>query len=235
MTVQGINKNLITFQIQDRLLFLFQSMKNAVIRVVNEDNEQLNREIDSFVDDMFTIIADGTIPDILEQLFNAYDLVGQNPLTRYLLARELFDFGESQAIPVGNPTLNGVLDTIDISVQLYVMSLAFDNSVEIHFENETELGDVITALDTEFNRVVSNELIDSDVRISLIEMNVAAKGIFSNLDLAEIATVNTVKMSSTVLSYQYYGTSSNSGQIVALNKESNTGFIEGDIQIISTT
>lgn len=233
MTLTGLNKNVVVLQIKNRIFLLLDDMQKAVIRVVNENNNVLNEEIDSIRDNIFTIIQTSTINTALEDLFAAYDLVGSDARTRYLLNRELFAFAEGETNIVDNPDLTTALNIINLGVQLNNIALAYDNAADIEYKNSNDLDEVISDIDTEFSRIVANTLIDTDSRVALINLNTSVLDVFASLDLSTITNVTTTQMSSQVLSYTYYGTTAQADQIIELNGINNTGFIDGDVSILS--
>ncbi len=233
MTTQSPTDFLAFDDVRNKLLLLSQAFKDAVRRVVNADNEQFNTDLDSFEANIVEIIKCGTIGEALEILFNSFDLVGQTALDQFILSTQLFDFGDDDTITVLSPKQSLNKQAINASVQIDSLALAFSNATRIEFSNESELSGIIDQLNDQYNKVIQDN-IDSDTRISLLDLKTVAFSFFSQLDLKSLIDIETSTIPSTVLAYQYYKDSARSDEIVSLNNIQNTGFIEGPLKIVST-
>jgi len=233
MTVQGINKNIIVQEMITRLNLLFLTMQNAVLSVVNENNNEFDDEVNKFRDNIATIVLENTIGENLESLFNSYDLVGKTAQDRFLMDKELFQFGTEETMINSNEDLTISLNTLDINIRINALALAYDNSTNVEYGNTDELEVVISDLEAEYDSILEND-IDSDTRIALLDLKTRAIGFLSNLELKDVVEINTFPIPSTVLSYQYYKDSFFADNIISLNNINNTGFIEGTIKILST-
>jgi len=231
----GLNRNIVLQGIAGQTLLLLDDILGSVSRVVNVQNSDLNAEIEDLTDTLISAIAENTINQSLNDIFNVLDLVADTARDRYLVARELFGFGDDQTDIVTNQALMDSTDTINAGSQVFSCALAYDNAIAIDFGNQEELDEVIGQLDEQFNSLVNGGLIDSDTRLSLIKLRTDAMKFFGTLDLRSVFDFSTTLVPSTVLAYRLYGSTELSDQLVALNQAHNTAFIEGDIKVLSPT
>jgi len=225
--------NFLAFDDVRTKLFQFtDALREAVKRVVNVDNEDLNADIDTFESNISQIIIGGTIGQSLQTLFNSFDIVGDTARNQYVLSTQLFDFGDDDTVieAAEKQALNK--KTLNTAIQIDALALGFANAVRIEYSNQEELNEVIVQLDDQYEKVITENL-DSETRISLLDLKTNAFKFFSQLDLNSILTVETTTIPSTVLAYQYYKDSTRSDEIVGLNDIQNTGFIEGSTKIVS--
>jgi len=221
-------------QLVNQLNRLIEAFRQAVTRVVNADNAEFNDSLENFEDNIIQILNAGTLGDSLNTLFTDYLIVGNTSLDQYLLSRELFTFGDNDT--PNQLSLQEIENTktVNNAVQIYSLSSAFDSASQIEFGNEQDLETIKMELSDQFEKLVKTD-IDDDTRVSLLDMKTSTFDFFSNLDLKSIVTVNTTQLPSTVLSYRYYGTSTRADEIIQLNNILNTGFVEGDIEIVSAS
>lgn len=234
MALTGLNKNLAILELKKRFEFLINSMESAIQRVVNDNNFDFSELAKDIQENIVTIVLNNTIGGSVSELFDAYALVGETPRDRYLLNREIFSFAAEETLIESNVDLKSTLNIFDLNVQINNIFLAYLNAIDISFSNLNDLNQVIESLEDEYGKIITNTDLDSDTRVALIDIRTGSMSIFSGLDLKSLATFNTTMASSRLLSYQLYGTTENSDQLVDLNKSYNTAFIEGDVTILST-
>jgi hypothetical protein len=232
MALKGILKNSTTRLLVDRVNLLIDTMRRAIVKIENENNSDFNAIANDMNGRMFSIVAENELNDELGGLFAAYNKVGKDFKSKYLLNVELFSFGSSITNIQSSETDTELLNTIGLVIQAINLSYAYDNAVNIAYQNKVELDRVIQQLDGEYVAVSSNPLIDSDSRLSMLEIKTAVMRFFSTLELKDLTTYTTNLIPSSVLSYSLYGDSSKNSEIIDLNSISNTGFVEG-IQTIT--
>jgi len=233
MTLVGINKNIAIAEIRDRVSLLIRTMEDSIRKVVNDNNSDFNKESNEVSLNLFSSIITNTIDEEISTLFEAYDLVGNTARDKYLLARELFAFGEDQTVINNAKDISESLKSIDLDIQLKSLGLAFENASEIEFNNQDDLQLIIDQLDAEFERLRDSALIDEENRINLINIRTSTLEFFTTIDLANIKTIDITQKPSRLISYENYGISDNSDLIVSLNKSTNTPFISGSIKVLS--
>jgi len=234
MVLTGLNKNIAINQIKDRVLLLVEVMKDSIREVVNEDNAEFNQVSQDVIDNIITIIINDTISDSILDLFESYDLVGENAADRYKLSKNLFTFAEQETKITSNIDLANSLDNIDKQAQLNALILGNDNAAQIQFGNLEELNIVLSEIDEQYQRLIADPNNSSDSRVALLDLKTNTFNFFSQLDLAEIINETTTQLPSLALSYQFYGSTQFSDDIVNLNPVVDTGFIKGDIKILSS-
>ena len=233
MVLVGLNKNIVATELRDRVSLLIDDMKSAIQRVVNDNNEDFNKTADDILENLVGDILDNSLGERLSELFSAYDLVGDTSRDRYILNREIFSFGNDETQIENNPDLTQSLLNLNLYIQTFNIRYAYENSVQISFDNKVDLDTVIDELELEYEMVVESSLIDQDTRNRVIDIRTGSIEFFQTIDLAEITQVKTSLKPSSLISYENYGFTDNADVIVSLNKAYNTAFIEGDIRILS--
>lgn len=233
MALFGQNKNLAIILLTDKIKLLIDSMQNTILKVVNENNSEFNKVANSVLENVFEIVNNNTTNDAIKSLFDALDLVGATARDRYLISKDLYNFG-TETLIAENVDVSASLATTDLAIGLSNIALAFDNAAQIEYEIESDLKNVIEELDNEYQRLISDRLIDADSRVELIKIRTATTKYFTQLELKTINTVETNRVPASILSYNLYANSLRSKEIINLNGIDNTAFIEGSINVLSS-
>lgn len=215
-----------------KLESLVDAFRGAVKRVVNEDSSEFSATLDDFESNIPTILLTDTLGTELESLFINFEDVAANSRDQYLLAVELFDFGDDDTQTNNTPIQASNNEVINSAVQINSLSLAYNSAVLIEYVSEQDLDEVKDTLDTQYQKDIAFD-VNSDTRVSLLQIRTDSNRFFSQLDLKSVVDIETTQIPSTVLSYQYNGTSSDADSIITLNEEINTGFIEGTVKVLS--
>ena len=218
MALKGILKNNTTRLLADRVNLLIGTMRRAIVKIENENNSDFNAVANSMNDSMFSIVVNNEVSSLLAGLFEAYNRIGKDSKSKYLLNVELFSFGSNITNIQSSKTDFELLNSINLIIQGINLSYAYDNAANITYLNKVELDSVINQLDNEYSLVSYNPLIDSESRLSMLEIKTAAMRFFSTLELKGLTTYTTNLIPSSVLSYSLYGDSSKSTEIIDLNE-----------------
>jgi hypothetical protein len=203
-------------------------MRRAIVKIENENNSDFNAVANSMNDSMFSIVVNNEISSLLAGLFETYNKIGKDSKSKYLLNVELFSFGNNITNIQSSKTDSELLNSINLIIQGINLSYAYDNAVNITYLNKVELDGVIQQLDGEYVVVSDNPLIDSESRLSMLEIKTAVIRFFATLELRDLTTYTTGLIPSSVLAYSLYADSSKNTEIIDLNNISNTGFVEGN-------
>jgi hypothetical protein len=228
MALKGILKNNTTRLLADRVNLLIDTMRRAIVKIENENNSDFNAVANSMNDSMFSIVVNNEISSLLAGLFETYNKIGKDSKSKYLLNVELFSFGNNITNIQSSKTDSELLNSINLIIQGINLSYAYDNAVNITYLNKVELDGVIQQLDGEYVVVSDNPLIDSESRLSMLEIKTAVIRFFATLELRDLTTYTTGLIPSSVLAYSLYADSSKNTEIIDLNNISNTGFVEGN-------
>ena len=120
-----------------------QSFEDAIIRVVNDENEQFNDDLRKFINNTGLIITTNEIGAAINELFTSYEIVGATPEDQFKLSQELFDFGEDNGPVINTPTENNNTFTVDIAMQMDALALAYNSATQITYGNTDELQSTI--------------------------------------------------------------------------------------------
>jgi hypothetical protein len=227
MALKGILKNNVTYLLADRLNLLIDTMRKAIVKIENENNSDFNAIANDMNGRMFSVVANNDVGEALGFLFDSYNKVGRDFKSKYLLNVELFGFGNGIANIESSQIGTELIKSINLVIQSMNLLYAYDNAVNITYENKVGLDNVARQLSNEYVVVSDNPLADSDSRLAMLEIKTAVIRFFSTLELKDLTTYTTDLMPSSVLAYSLYGDSSKNSEIVDLNEISNTGFVEG--------
>lgn len=232
MALKGILKNNVTRLLGERTDLLISDMRLAIVKIQNENNSDFNAIANDLHNRMFSIVANNEIVAELALLFEAYNKVGKDFNSKYLLNVQLFGFGDSITEIASSQVITELLGTIGLVIQSMNLSYAYDNAVRATYANKADLDKVARELEAAYYSVSENPLIDSESRLAMLETKTAVMRFFSTLELKALTTYIAPNMPSSVLAYSLYKDSSKNAEIIDLNAISNTGFVEGRQTIV---
>lgn len=216
----------------DQLRRLVDTFEMAIKRVVNEQNEDFNALLQYFDSNIVTILNNGNLGSELNNLFTAYLIVADNPNDQYKLLKALFNFDDNNTANDLSKNESNNFNTIKNSIQIFSLAGAFESASKISYGNENDLNTIKKELNSQYEKLIIKD-IDQNTRVSLLDIKTNTFKLFSELDLSEVVMINTKTVPSSVLAYRYYKDSSRSNEIINLNNSLNTGFIDGDIKVVS--
>jgi len=130
-----------------KLTVLSVEMRRSVIRVVNQPSPEFEDTITKFNQNLFSTINNGLIGEEISDLFTDYETAGKTFDDVLLLGFSLFDFGDTDTNALFNTVQTTNNDAINLSVQTYVLSIAYNASVNIEYANKDELNNTIQRLE----------------------------------------------------------------------------------------
>lgn len=115
------------------------------------------------------------------------------------------------------------------------LSYGYLSAVQIDYSTESEVAQVNDSLEGQYIDLRSNQLLSNEALLALDELRVQA-----NLSLnqarantSRIITIETQRMPLTALVYTYYGSTELVSQIATLNNILESGFVEGEVRILT--
>jgi len=231
----GLNKNIVSKKLAERLVALVDKMEESILTVQNENNSDFYKKSQSIRSKALSIINNNTVGEILVDLFSSYVLVANSDKNAYLLCKLLFDFGEQNEEAETNEILFEISKILNLIIRCLVLIESYNVSVRIDYDNLSELDIKIQELEGQYQKIIKNNFLDKSVFSIVSELRSQVMRFFSNLNLSSLTTIKTFQTSSRVLAYKLYKDSLRSDSIVKLNKAYNTGFISGEIKIQNET
>jgi prophage DNA circulation protein len=216
----------------------------------SNNTNNLNSEQNTFTDNIVSAInAPATLGTNISNLFDAANNVNSDPTAIFSGMQKIFSFGNDD-VPIDfvtretseRITNNGI---INASVQTYSLIYAYQNAVQMTFDNETQLDQTRNLLELQYGNIYSGVLSEAlgltyydvlgDDIIDLLESlrnacRLAFDQISVNTDKIAQITVNSTP--ATILSYQYYGNTDNADSLISLNNITDVSFISGTINIL---
>ncbi len=124
--------------------------------------------------------------------------------------------------------MNGVMNSL-------ALSFSYVNAANIQFQTILELDEVANDLEAQYQAVVAAEDLPDLINSQLTDLRASVREFFDiqQLQVRQLATVNTNLTSARLLSFQYYGDSNQADQLIELNAFPDVSFIEGDVQVLT--
>jgi len=249
------------FKIPDRFKANFQSAKVVLTSVTDKfetarDTVVAVREkISSFDDSIISFRNDlnGLIFNPLDLapritgLFNDFASLSDVPRNQFDILQKLFDFGDDDE-PIIRSTLQRIerdnnRNLINNVIKVNALADAFNVVPSLTFNTEDDIKEIQQILDDQFESVVdNNKLLSEDVvQLSgdtiqqIKELRVEVQKFLENeaVNVFKIAEIQTKEISTTILTYQYYGNLDNNQTIIDLNKFKNPTFVSGTVNILT--
>jgi uncharacterized protein YukE len=240
----------------------WQSVKNAkakfdsgvktLKRTANKINniaKQIQGAGDSFADAITSlnqivnsanklVQAPSVLASNLRTSFDNLGVAFKNSKDLFNTTKKLFGFNESDQAIVGNSQIQKDIktnqDQLNNFVNVAVLAIAYDASVNIEYNNLQELNQVIADLENGFNQLP--DTIDKNLRDALLQMKIEATNIFSQLaiSLPNVASYNIINpISLNNLIFKLYGSLELKETIRLLNNFGDTSQIQGNIKILT--
>jgi len=240
----------------------WQSVKNAkakfdsgvktLKRTANKINniaKQIQGAGDSFADAITSlnqivnsanklVQAPSVLASNLRTSFDNLGVAFKNSKDLFNTTKKLFGFNESDQAIVGNSQIQKDIktnqDQLNNFVNVAVLAIAYDASVNIEYNNLQELNQVIADLENGFNQLP--DTIDKNLRDALLQMKIEATNIFSELaiSLPNVPSYNVINpISLNNLIFKLYGSLELKETIRLLNNFGDTSQIQGNIKILT--
>jgi len=244
------------FDAKEKITDFFNTVNQAVAFVlpspanINEFNYLLGNlaaDINSLINTPNQLaLAIGNVFENVNGLFATVDNTTQAFLG-------IFHFGGNDEQEVETTTAGRIerrnnREILNLTINTLALSYAYVNATQIEFDNVRELEEVADTLEEQYIFIIDSytsagglsdaigSLSDTLTLLSDIsDMRTTVQQFLEEqkTTLKQIIEIETHRTSTRLLSYQYYGTSENSDQIIGLNGISDVSFIEGDIEVIT--
>ena len=150
------------------------------------------------------------------------------------VCKNLFTIDKRDSIAVGNSANSNAIrnnqDEINKMVQVYAIATAIANSVDISFENTSELNELINAISIDFSKY------DPEIKSDLTQMRADALIILYQ-DAVSLPNINYYEVnkpvSINVLTYSIYGSLAKKEDIRKLNNIKDVRSVSGTIKILT--
>jgi prophage DNA circulation protein len=226
----------VTQRIAEQLRALYR------IAVSFEDGrEQFRRSIDNFEAKQYSLAQNpGQLADDLTTLIGDFDNLSDDSQARFDFNRQAFGLGFEDELP---PEITLALierkKNIRILNGIYnylIINNLYATATVLTYDNEDQLNNVQNILESFYDELTTNAsvLLTNEMLTSLADIRDQTQKFFANVrtSVAKIITIRTDAIPVRVLAYNYYGSSDNYDEILALNDWTNPSVIKGQIRIL---
>ena len=202
------------------------------INLITESIGQLSADINSL------IIAPQDLADAIDNVFSTIDgVTGTTESTAETMA-DLFGFGDDDddintstagktERAKNNEVLNGAMNC-------QALGYAYTNAAQSDFSTVDEIDTAANALEVQYQAIIVGGTSQA-AKDAATDLRAVVQGFFGEkrLNASQVITVFTPTTSTRLLSYQYYGDSSNGEEIAALNNIGDVSFISDNVEILT--
>jgi len=172
-----------------------------------------------------------------QNIFGTISAITDSFKTMVDIALNIFDSSKNEQYPASsarNEQLNTNNQELDNYFKTSSLAIACLASTNIDYTSQEEIDGIIKRLNTAFDSL-NPDKIDEDVYYNLQNLKVGTASFLKNLrtTLPFYVTIKTNSVPSAVLTYNYYGSSDRSDEILLLNNIEDPAFVNGNINILS--
>lgn len=212
----------------------------STVTAVTSNINSFTATVSSFVDNATAnIFAPALLADSIKDMFLEFDTLAPDIKDQFNLASQFFQFGSNDAtIPTTTVARQEKADNqliLNTGIRGEALALAINNAANISYGNENELEEIRVAIEDEYQDLIENTNLSNDTIDALTQARNSLRILFDNLSITVpmVSTVSTNTIPMSILSYQYYGSTDNTEDLIALNSAIDVSFIEGEVQILT--
>lgn len=214
---------------------------SRVVNVSSDNISSFSADLLNFRNDInANIRSANNLASSMTGLFNTINVIATDPVDQFTIFKNFFDFGDDlpavEAINLERRQRQQNQEILTSAMQVNALSFAYATASTIDYTDTDQLSTIRNDLEAQYNKVSQFELISQDTFYDLQGLRNEMRIFFAKeaVNVPNIVTIETPVMPVSILSYQYYGTTDRSEQILNLNPSEEVSFIEGDIRILST-
>lgn len=253
--VAGVQEDITgTYNVTPGFLGNFQAAKDKInegITAFNENTSVLqadaaqinafNQELNEFSNNINSLVKNPSeLATSITNLYNTVDSLYASVESTAAVLAGFFDFGDDDT-PI-TPTTAGLVErktnnnVLNSAMQSLALSYAYFNTAQVTFETVEQIDEAASELEKQYRKVIKAEGLSDATKDELTNLRTELQSFFnSQRTIArQIIEVDTNKTSARLLSYQYYGDSSEGETILELNNvKQDVNFIEGTVKILT--
>jgi prophage DNA circulation protein len=218
----------------------FQLTSDTSLKVEDEISD-FTSNLDSFFDNSNTNIFDPVNLALdLINVFTSFEVLGSTAKNQFDILEGLFDFGKNDE-PVLETTVQRIerstnQKTLNSAMQIGSLAQAYNVVTQLTFDTEDDINIVQQKLDDQFEDVVNTSNSSDNTIAALKELRVEVRKFLEQelVNVFRISQIFTQEISSTILTYQYYGSVDNTQKIINLNSSVDPTFFQGNVDILTT-
>lgn len=198
--------------------------------------------LDDYTDSANQLITNPTeLGTSTMDLYSATDDLITSPTDRLNVYKKFYDF-QSNVQTVPPTTFERIQrqtnrDIMQSAMQTGALTQSYRAAAEKDYGNIRELNAVQAQLENQYQSLIDNPTLSDDTKLGLQNLRNQTRLFFENekLNVNQITPVETKRQPLTTLAYQYYGNTENVETIYDLNAIKDNAFVEGPIDIITSS
>lgn len=242
-----------TFEVSNKFATNYQAAKvklqeignsfniiGKTVSAITGDISEFSATVTTFTNNITTnITSPALIAGGIKDMFLQFDTLIPNARRQFDLATQLFGFGSDDAvipsITFARTQKSDNQDILNGSMRGNALALAYNNAANIDYSNENELNDIRQALEAEYLDLTSDTNLSNDTLDNLSALRNSLRAFFEEISIVvpKIRTINTAKMPMSILTYQYYGSTEKTEDLIALNSTIDVSFVSGSQEILT--
>lgn len=233
-------RNFLSAQLQqlriiDTLLNNVRSLTATPVQI-----NSFNAKVVDYNSNINSLITEPTeLAAVMSSVFLDIPGLYTEPKEQVTVLSQFFVFGDDDE-PINQTTAGRIerkrnQDIINDSVKGFSLTQSYVSAAQINFSTVEEIEDTANILETGFQSVKSAGALSTETLGNLEDLRTITQRLFDEQKLTanQIINVNTQKLPSRVIAYQYYGESDLGNNIALLNNSINVSGISGDIDILT--
>ncbi len=217
----------------------FEINSDTIFKVQTEISD-FTAKLETFSDNTNTNAFDAVNLALeLNDVFDAFELLGTNARNQFDILQGLFDFGTVQEQIITSTTQRvereSNRDILNSAMRANALAQAYNTVTDIAFSTESDIKETQNVLDAQFDFIVSDNNLSGETINSLKDLRVEVRDFLEQESATafKIAMVSTAQIPTTILTYLYYGNTNNTQAIIDLNKTLDPTFIQGNVDILT--
>jgi prophage DNA circulation protein len=217
----------------------FNSISRRV-SAISGDISEFTATVTTFVDGITqNITAPATLASSMKNMFIQLDQLAPSVVEQFSLAKQLFDFGGSDPVVEPNTFYRQERaenqNIINSNVSASALSLAYNNAANIDYGNELELQSVKEDLEEEYLRLIDDSNLSNDTIDQLTSLRNNVRLLFDDISVSvpKIRTIETATLPMSIISFQYYGTTDETDNLINLNSTLDVSYVSGSVDILT--
>lgn len=217
---------------------------NASFLTVEADKvDAFSFELGELSQNVVSLVSQPTaLADSISSLFGTVNGLYASVDATFEVMQKFFSFGSSdEDTPIVLNTAGRIERAQNQNLLNYLMraqALIFNysNASNLTFATVDDVDRVAEILENQYIDVIANSLLSSETLDTIITLRSQVQSFFDEqkLNLSRVVSVVTNKLPMRVIGFNYYGDDDLGEALVALNSNLNIGFIEGNVDILSS-
>lgn len=214
--------------------------KTSFLQAAADEIDSFTKELSDFSENITSFVTNPqSLSDSITNLFTSIDNLYPTVQATADVLTGFFDFNDDkeqkQNTTASRIERNKNDDLVQAAMQNMSLGFAYFNTAQIEFETVEEIESASDCLEIQYQKVIVAEGLQEETKAELKTLRVEMQKFFDQQKVTarRLITVYTNLTTARLLSYQYYGDSSEGERIAILNNTADVSFIDGDVLILT--